>query len=66
MLHTATTFRTDDGKVTVSALIRGDGVDLVTQRPGHRATTVQLTVEQALLVAEALVKASAESEVLVL
>lgn len=49
------------GPVTVSALIRSDGVDLVTKRREHAPTTVQLTVDEARLVAQCLIEAANES-----
>lgn len=59
----ATLFEIEDGGTTlkVAALIGGDGVDLVLQRAGHRSITVQLTIEAATKLAEALNAAAAES-----
>jgi hypothetical protein len=61
----ATVFRIGEhDKVVVAALIAGDGIDLVTQRSGHRSTTIQLSVEEARQLADAIGTAASESEAL--
>jgi hypothetical protein len=60
----ATTYRVGEPwLVTTSALIGGDGVDLVVRRPGlPRAVSVQLTLDEARELSAALRHAADESE----
>lgn len=50
------------GPIEVSALIAGDGVDLVSRIPGRRTQTLQLSCDEARELAANLLKSADESE----
>lgn len=58
----ATAFTIADGQVVTSALIAGDGVDLVMTRPGCKPQTIQLSVDETRELSAALRQAADESE----
>lgn len=63
-LDRATKFTVGE-EVAVSALICGDGIDLVVRPVGGRSRTVQLTVAEARALGIAVLRAAHESEQLI-